>query len=126
MSLLHLCVLNCAQVHGVGHCLTDDKANEMHCVNTSGHGVAMNNTVPGAMSTPIASANQLNSQNNILASNAAAAAAGAPTVLVAPSNVNNFQMDDVQKLKQQLQDIKEQVGCAKTQLVYNFIPFFSI
>lgn len=102
---------NCAQVHGVGHCLTDDKSNEMHCVNTSGHGVAMNNTVPGAMSTPIASANQLNSQNNILASNAAAAAAaGAATVLVAPSNVNNFQVDDVQKLKQQLQDIKEQVG----------------
>ncbi|XP_049314109.1 E3 ubiquitin-protein ligase mind-bomb isoform X1 [Bactrocera dorsalis] len=100
------------KVHGVAHCLTDDKSNEMHCVNTSGHGVAMNNTVPGAMSTPVASANQLNSQNNILASNAAtAAAAGAATVLVAPSNVNSFQMDDVQKLKQQLQDIKEQTMC---------------
>ncbi|XP_054732454.1 E3 ubiquitin-protein ligase mind-bomb isoform X1 [Anastrepha obliqua] len=99
------------KVHGVGHCLTDDKSKEMHCVNTSGHGVAMNNTVPGAMSTPIASANQLNSQNNILANNAAAAATAASSVLLAPSNVNNFQMDDVQKLKQQLQDIKEQTMC---------------
>uniref|UniRef100_A0A0A1X7C3 Extracellular sulfatase SULF-1 homolog n=1 Tax=Zeugodacus cucurbitae TaxID=28588 RepID=A0A0A1X7C3_ZEUCU len=102
------------KVHGVGHCLTDDKSNEMHCVNTSGHGVAMNNTVPGAMSTPVASANQLNSQNNILAAGnaaAAGAAASAASVLLAPSNVNNFQMDDVQKLKQQLQDIKEQTMC---------------
>ncbi|XP_011178209.2 E3 ubiquitin-protein ligase mind-bomb isoform X1 [Zeugodacus cucurbitae] len=102
------------KVHGVGHCLTDDKSNEMHCVNTSGHGVAMNNTVPGAMSTPVASANQLNSQNNILAAGNAAAAgatASAASVLLAPSNVNNFQMDDVQKLKQQLQDIKEQTMC---------------
>lgn len=98
-------------MHGVGYCLTDDKSKEMHCVNTSGHGVAMNNTVPGAMSTPVAAANQLNNQNNILANNAGGAAAtSAATVLLAPSNVNNFQMDDVQKLKQQLQDIKEQVG----------------
>ncbi|XP_036326768.1 E3 ubiquitin-protein ligase mind-bomb isoform X2 [Rhagoletis pomonella] len=99
------------KVHGVGHCFTDDKSKEVHCVNTSGHGVAMNNTMPGAMSTPIASANQLNSQNNILANNAAAAATAASSVLLAPSNVNNFQMDDVQKLKQQLQDIKEQTMC---------------
>lgn len=48
-----------------------------------GLGVAMNNTVPA---TP---------------SNAA--------VNPANTNVNNIQLDDVQKLQQQLQDIKEQV-----------------
>ncbi|KAH8293637.1 hypothetical protein KR054_002329 [Drosophila jambulina] len=80
------------------------------------HSMPMNNTVV----TPVAggSSNQLNSQNNLLAaasssnmSNLAAAAAAAGSVMVAPSNVNNFQMDDVQKLKQQLQDIKEQTMC---------------
>lgn len=91
------------------------------CVNTSGHNVAMNNTVV----TPVAGGvgnnnvnncigngnNQLNSQNNLLA---AAAVANVNNMgasgMLAPSNVNNFQMDDVQKLKQQLQDIKEQVS----------------
>lgn len=77
-------------------------------INTSGHGVAMNNTLT---TTPNGnSAQQVQSQNNILAAAAAAAANNASnSVMVAPSNVNNFQMDDVQKLKQQLQDIKEQV-----------------
>jgi len=72
----------------------------------------MNNTVV----TPVAgSSNPLNSQNNLLAAAAASSnvsnLAAAGSVMVAPSNVNNFQMDDVQKLKQQLQDIKEQVSC---------------
>ncbi|XP_017842823.2 E3 ubiquitin-protein ligase mind-bomb [Drosophila busckii] len=85
--------------------VTEDKFIEPPCVNTSGHSVAMNNTVV----TPVAgNSNQLNSQNNLLA---AAAAANVATGLMAPSNVNNFQMDDVQKLKQQLQDIKEQTMC---------------
>ncbi|EDV97630.1 GH16977 [Drosophila grimshawi] len=92
-------------------CLTapDEKFMEPSCVNTSGHSVAMNNTVV----TPVAgSSNQLNSQNNLLAAAAAANATILPaTGMVAPSNVNNFQMDDVQKLKQQLQDIKEQTMC---------------
>ncbi|XP_017053385.1 E3 ubiquitin-protein ligase mind-bomb [Drosophila ficusphila] len=82
------------------------------CANASGHSVAMNNTVV----TPVAgSGNQLNSQNNLLAAAAASSnvsnLAAAGSVMVAPSNVNNFQMDDVQKLKQQLQDIKEQTMC---------------
>lgn len=73
--------------------------------NTSGHGVTMNNMIS---TTPngTAAANQLQSQNNILAANNNSA----NSVMVAPSNINNFQIDDVQKLKQQLQDIKEQVG----------------
>lgn len=77
-------------------------------INTSGHGVAMNNTLA---TTPNGNAaQQVQSQNNILAAAAAAAASNTSnSVMVAPSNVNNFQMDDVQKLKQQLQDIKEQV-----------------
>ncbi|XP_060659576.1 LOW QUALITY PROTEIN: E3 ubiquitin-protein ligase mind-bomb [Drosophila nasuta] len=100
-------------------CLTvsEDKFIEPPCVNTSGHSVAMNNTVV----TPVAGggnnstnngSNQLNSQNNLLAAAAAANVNNAPaTGMLAPSNVNNFQMDDVQKLKQQLQDIKEQTMC---------------
>ncbi|XP_055906296.1 E3 ubiquitin-protein ligase mind-bomb isoform X1 [Eupeodes corollae] len=59
-------------------------------VNKSGHEIAMNNTVQ-AVSTPIA--------NNQISNN------------VSSPNINNFQMDDVQKLKQQLQDIKEQTMC---------------
>ncbi|KAM8707828.1 hypothetical protein ACLKA7_014886 [Drosophila subpalustris] len=90
---------------------TEEKFIEPPCVNTSGHSVAMNNTVV----TPVAGGgNQLNSQNNLLAA-AAATAANANNMpasgMLAPSNVNNFQMDDVQKLKQQLQDIKEQTMC---------------
>ncbi|XP_037933778.1 E3 ubiquitin-protein ligase mind-bomb isoform X2 [Teleopsis dalmanni] len=90
------------KVHGTIS-LTEDKLNEANCVNTLGHGVAMNNTVPGAMATPVAGSNQLNSQNNILTA--------ASCNMIAPSNVNNFQVEDVQKLKQQLQDIKEQTTC---------------
>lgn len=94
-----------------------EKFLEPSCVNTSGHSVAMNNTVV----TPVASGsntvnncingnNQLNSQNNLLAAAAVANVNNMQaTGMLAPSNVNNFQMDDVQKLKQQLQDIKEQV-----------------
>ncbi|XP_030388129.1 E3 ubiquitin-protein ligase mind-bomb isoform X2 [Scaptodrosophila lebanonensis] len=91
--------------------IVEEKFIEPPCVNTSGHSVAMNNTVV----TPVAGSNQLNSQNNLLA--AAAANSNVPATnlaasgMVAPSNVNNFQMDDVQKLKQQLQDIKEQTMC---------------
>ncbi|KAI8115951.1 E3 ubiquitin-protein ligase mind-bomb [Lucilia cuprina] len=77
-------------------------------INTSGHGVAMNNTLT---TTPNGNAaQQVQSQNNLLAAAAAANNAN-NSGLVAPSNVNNFQMDDVQKLKQQLQDIKEQTMC---------------
>lgn len=83
-------------------------------INTSGHGVAMNNTVT---TTPNGNATQqVQAQNNLLA---AAANATGNSVMVAPSNVNNFQMDDVQKLKQQLQDIKEQVGGFENYLNYN-------
>ncbi|XP_073842665.1 E3 ubiquitin-protein ligase mind bomb 1 isoform X2 [Musca autumnalis] len=72
-------------------------------ISTSGHGVAMNNTVT---TTPNGGINsQVQSQNNILAANS-----NANSVLMAPSNVNNSQ-DDVQKLRQQLQDIKEQTMC---------------
>ncbi|KAH8360893.1 hypothetical protein KR084_010662 [Drosophila pseudotakahashii] len=82
------------------------------CSNNSGHNIVMNNTVV----TPVAgSSNPLNSQNNLLAAAAASSnvsnLAAAGSVMVAPSNVNNFQMDVVQKLKQQLQDIKEQTMC---------------
>lgn len=91
------------QVHTVSYSETE-KIQGMHCVNTSGLGVAMNNTITGTMmNTPVAGSNQLQSQNNILVGPTA------NSVMQAPSNVNNFQIDDVQKLKQQLQDIKEQV-----------------
>lgn len=52
-------------------------------INKLGVGVAMNNTVPATPSN-------------------------AP-IIPANTNVNNIQLDDVQKLQQQLQDIKEQV-----------------
>lgn len=54
-------------------------------INKLGVGVAMNNTV---LATPI------NSAVNPISTN---------------TNVNNIHLDDVQKLQQQLQDIKEQV-----------------
>lgn len=53
-------------------------------VNKLGLGVAMNNTVPATPSN-------------------------APATNPANTNVNNIQVDDLQKLQQQLQDIKEQV-----------------
>uniref|UniRef100_A0A1B0GCN7 RING-type E3 ubiquitin transferase n=1 Tax=Glossina morsitans morsitans TaxID=37546 RepID=A0A1B0GCN7_GLOMM len=93
------------KVHTVSYSETE-KIQGMHCVNTSGLGVAMNNTITGTMmNTPVAGSNQLQSQNNILVGPTA------NSVMQAPSNVNNFQIDDVQKLKQQLQDIKEQTMC---------------
>ncbi|XP_055383755.1 E3 ubiquitin-protein ligase mind-bomb [Condylostylus longicornis] len=67
--------------------VTSDERNSeapVISVNKSGVNVAPNNTVTG---TPTGTNN------------------------VAGSTVNNFQMDDVQKLKQQLQDIKEQTMC---------------
>lgn len=81
----------------------------------------MNNTIPGATnSTPISGNNQLHSQTNILCgygnnnnlSNAHYNNNNSinTTNAAAISNASNFQMDDVQKLKQQLQDIKEQVN----------------
>lgn len=53
-------------------------------MNKLGLGVAMNNTMPASAIIPAAVPNP-------------------------HTNVNNIQMDDVQKLQQQLQDIKEQV-----------------
>lgn len=63
-------------------------------INKLGVGVAMNNTIPA---TPSNAA--FNSTN---------------------TNVNNIQLDDVQKLQQQLQDIKEQVRIfvAKLHLLF--------
>lgn len=62
----------------------DDKmeTDETLCVNKAGHGVAMNNSVAATPSTSTSAAK--------------------------PTNVNNIH--DVQKLQQQLQDIKEQVS----------------
>lgn len=57
------------------------ETDETLCVNKAGHGVAMNNSV--------------------------AATPGPSTAVAKPTNVNNIH--DVQKLQQQLQDIKEQV-----------------
>lgn len=56
--------------------------DETLCVNKAGLGVAMNNSV--------------------------AATPGTSTAAAKPTNVNNIH--DVQKLQQQLQDIKEQVS----------------
>lgn len=65
--------------------LDDKNENDItQGMNKLGFGVAMNNTMPAAATTP---ANIPNPH----------------------TNVNNIQMDDVQKLQQQLQDIKEQV-----------------
>ena len=66
-------------------------------INKMGLGVAMNNTVPA---TPSNTA--VNPGN---------------------TNVNNIQLDDVQKLQQQLQDIKEQVPLI---FVVNSTPIFYI
>lgn len=66
--------------------LDDKNENDLtQGMNKLGLGVAMNNTL---------------------------ASAATSNAVVAPNphpNVNNIQMDDVQKLQQQLQDIKEQV-----------------
>lgn len=64
--------------------LDDKNENDItQGVNKLGLGVAMNNTIPATpTSTPAITTN---------------------------ANVNNIQLDDVQKLQQQLQDIKEQV-----------------
>lgn len=67
--------------------LDDKNENELVVgINKMGMGVAMNNTVDAIPATP---------------SNAA--------VNPTNTNINNIQLDDVQKLQQQLQDIKEQV-----------------
>lgn len=67
--------------------LDDKNENDLVIgINKLGVGVAMNNTVNAIPATP---------------SNAA--------VNPANTNINNIQLDDVQKLQQQLQDIKEQV-----------------
>lgn len=71
-------------IQQVAASIDDKNENELVVgINKLGVGVAMNNTVPA---TPSNSA--FNSAN---------------------TNVNNIQLDDVQKLQQQLQDIKEQV-----------------
>lgn len=77
----------------------------------------MNNTIPGAInSTPISGSNRLHSETNILCgygnNNNLSNAHYSNNInnnAAAISNASNFQIDDVQKLKQQLQDIKEQV-----------------
>lgn len=76
--------LFCIRLDQVTASLDDKAENDITLgVNKMGMGVAMNNTVPATPNT------------------------------VAPhtthANVNNIQLDDVQKLQQQLQDIKEQV-----------------
>lgn len=74
--------------------LTQEEKNENDLVigiNKMGIGVAMNNTVPATPSN-------------------------APTIIPPNTNVNNIQLDDVQKLQQQLQDIKEQVICLANKL----------
>lgn len=63
-------------------------------INKMGIGVAMNNTVPA---TP---------------SNA--------TITPTNTNVNNIHLDDVQKLQQQLQDIKEQVNFQITNIIFRY------
>lgn len=60
-------------------------------INKLGIGVAMNNTVPATPSNA-----PINPTN---------------------TNVNNIQLDDVQKLQQQLQDIKEQVSFYQIDLL---------
>ncbi|GAB0098858.1 E3 ubiquitin-protein ligase mind-bomb [Sergentomyia squamirostris] len=55
------------------------------CVNKSGQGVSMNNATGASVSSV--------------------------TAQMANANINNIQLDDVQKLQQQLQDIKEQTTC---------------
>lgn len=65
-------------------------------INKSGHGVAMNNTMSPNVSGVSGTPTSLTTMNNIGAGN------------VAPNNLNLA--DDVQKLQQQLQDIKEQVS----------------
>lgn len=97
---------------------TDLDSGKMGGVNKSGEGVSMNNATVSAASQAqtlfnLSSTNIISNNNsNLLAStpNATNAAVSAPATNV---NVNTSsgagQLDDVQKLQQQLQDIKEQV-----------------
>lgn len=61
-------------------------------INKLGIGVAMNNTVPATPSSA--------------------------TITPANTNVNNIHLDDVQKLQQQLQDIKEQVNFQISNFIF--------
>lgn len=81
--------------------LTQEEKNENDLVvgiNKMGIGVAMNNTVPATPSN-------------------------APPINPA-TNVNNIQLDDVQKLQQQLQDIKEQVTEENSFIFSNELTLF--
>ncbi|XP_053689884.1 E3 ubiquitin-protein ligase mind-bomb isoform X2 [Sabethes cyaneus] len=74
-------------------------------MNKSGHGVAMNNTTSPNVSTVSGTPTALNTTKNI--SNGGVA----PSNLTLRDDMQKLRPDDVQKLQQQLQDIKEQTMC---------------
>lgn len=97
MVPLNVCCGGQGQIAKIGPNIEDNKNETMPLgVNQTGHGVVMNNQ--------ISSAN--NSQTNSTITTPAAVSTTNNSA-VATTTVN--QLDDVQKLQQQLQDIKEQV-----------------
>lgn len=99
MVPLNVCCGGQGTIAKIGPNIEDNKNETMPLgVNQTGHGVVMNNQ--------ISSAN--NSQSNSAITTPAAVSSGTVSNnSVVATTVN--QLDDVQKLQQQLQDIKEQV-----------------
>lgn len=76
--------------------IRENNTKEQQGINKSGMGVAMNNTVPATPVAALPSGTFTNNQPNI--------------------NLDSLQLHDVQKLQQELQDIKEQVSNNNTFL----------
>lgn len=117
MVPLNVCCGGQGTIAKIGPNIEDNKNETMPLgVNQTGHGVVMNNQ--------ISSAN--NSQSNSAITTPAAVSSGTTSnnTVVATTTVN--QLDDVQKLQQQLQDIKEQVTIFLVVIFWfcNLIFFF--
>ena len=100
---------------------TDDNNRKdillMQGISKTGHGVAMNNTVPSTVNIAhgCPSINNTNNSNNNNATTAPLTTTNNTAVIANSSNnappANNLNLvDDFHKLQQQLQDIKEQVN----------------
>lgn len=101
MVPLNVCCGGQGTIAKIGPNIEDNKNETMPLgVNQTGHGVVMNNQ--------ISSAN--NSQSNSAITTPAAVSSGTTTNNSAVATTTVNQLDDVQKLQQQLQDIKEQVN----------------
>lgn len=114
MVPLNVCCGGQGTIAKIGPNIEDNKNETMPLgVNQTGHGVVMNNQ--------ISSAN--NSQSNSAITTPAAVSSGTATNNSAVATTTVNQLDDVQKLQQQLQDIKEQVNYFFVKIFFGFSEF---